>query len=54
MVVHLKLPTFKGAVDEDMERFWFVVDSMWTMQGVVSDTMKRAQLFLAFEERALD
>ena len=54
MAVHLKLPTFKGAVDEDMDRFWFVADSVWTAQGVVSDTVKRAQLSLAFEERALD
>lgn len=54
MATHLKLPTFKGAGDEDMERFWFVADSVWTAQGVVSDTAKRAQLSLAFKERALD
>ena len=30
MVVHLKLPTFKGATDEDMDRFWFVADLVWT------------------------
>lgn len=42
MAVHLKLPTFKGATDEDMECFWFVANSVWTAQGVVSDTVKRA------------
>ena len=28
MVVHLKLPTFKGVGDEDMDRFWFVENSV--------------------------
>ena len=37
-----------------MDRFWFVADSVWTAQNVASDTVKRAQLSLAFEERALD
>ena len=54
MAVHLKLPTFKGAADEDMDHFWFVADSIFTAQGVVSDTVKRAQLSLAFQDRALD
>ena len=54
MPVHLKLPTFKGTADEDIERFWFVVESVWVAQGVVGDTMKKAQLSLAFEGRALD
>ena len=52
--VHLRLPTFKGVGDEDMDRFWFVADSVWTVQNVTNDTVKRAQLSLAFEERALD
>ena len=26
MAAHLKLPTFKGVGDEDMDQFWFVVD----------------------------
>ena len=30
MAAHLKLPTFKGVGDEDMDRFWFVADSVWT------------------------
>ena len=37
-----------------MDRFWFVADSIWTAQNVASDTVKRAQMSLAFEERALD
>ena len=28
MSAHLKLPTFKGVGDEDMDRFWFVADSV--------------------------
>ena len=29
MAAHLKLPTFKGAGDEDMDRFWLVIESVW-------------------------
>ena len=54
MVANLKLPTFKGAGDEDMDRFWFVAESVWTTQNISSDSVKKAQLSLAFEERALD
>ena len=28
MDAHLKLPTFKGVGDEDMDRFWFVAESI--------------------------
>ena len=42
MATHLKLPTFKGVGDEDMDRFWFIADSIWTAQNVESDTIKRA------------
>ena len=54
MAVHLRLPTFKGVGDEDMDRFWFVADSVWTAQNVATDMMKRAQLPLAFEDRVVD
>ena len=54
MAAHLKLPTFKGVGDEDMDQFWFVTDSVWTEQNVTNDTVKRVQLSLAFEDRALD
>ena len=30
MATHMKLPTFKGVGDKDMDRFWFVVESIWT------------------------
>lgn len=42
MATHLKLPTFKGLGDEDMDWFWFIVESIWTVQNVVSDMVKRA------------
>ena len=42
MAAHLKLPTFKGVGDEDMDRFWFVADSVWTAKNVTNDTVKRA------------
>ena len=29
MNIHLKLPTFKGVADEDMDFFWFMADSVW-------------------------
>ena len=54
MATHLKLPTFNGMGDEDMDRFWFVTESVWMAQNVTSDVVKQAQLSLAFEERALD
>ena len=54
MAAHLKLPTFKGVGDDDMDRFWFVVDFVWTAKNVTNDMVKRAQLSLAFDERALD
>ena len=28
MAAHQRLPTFKGVGDEDMDRFWFVADSV--------------------------
>ena len=37
-----------------MDQFWFIADSVWTAQNLESDTVKRAQLSLAFEDRALD
>ena len=30
MATHMKLPTFKGVGDEDMDRFWFIAESVWT------------------------
>ena len=54
MATHMKFPTFKGVGDEDMEQFWFVAESVWIAQNVASDAVKRAQLSLAFEGRALD
>lgn len=49
MVVHMKLPTFKGARDEDMDQFWFVAESIWTAQNINNDVVKRAQLSIYFE-----
>ena len=40
MAENLKLPTFKGAGDEDMDRFWFVAESVWTTQNVLSDAIR--------------
>ena len=54
MVVHLRLPTLKEVGDKDMDRFWFVADSVWTAKNVANDMVKRAQLSLAFEDKALD
>ena len=54
MATHMKLPTFKGVGDEDMDRFWFVTESVWTAQNVAIDVVKRRKLSFAFEGRALD
>ena len=50
----MKLTSFKGVGDEDMHRFWFVTGSVWIAQNVVTDIVKRVQLSLVFEGRALD
>ena len=42
MVAHMKLPTFKGVGDEDMEQFWFVTETEWNAQNIASDVVKRA------------
>lgn len=52
--MYMKLPTFKGLGDEYMDRFWFVVESLWVAQNVATDAVNRAQLSLAFEGRSLD
>ena len=31
IAMHLKLPTFKGVGDDDMDQFWFIADSVWTV-----------------------
>lgn len=54
MDMHMKLPTFKGVGDEDMDRFWFVENAVWTMQNVNTDVVKRAQMVMAFEGNDLD
>ena len=54
MAVHMKLPTFKGVGGEDMDWFWFVANAVWTTQNFNTDAIKRAQLAMAFEGRALD
>ena len=54
VATHMKFPTFKGVGDEDMDQFWFVAESVWTMHNVASDAAKRAQLSLAFKGISLD
>lgn len=54
MTSQMKLPSFKDVGDEDMDRFWFIVGSVWTVQNVVTNSMKRAQLSLDFEGRTLE
>ena len=54
MAAHMKLPTFNGIGDEDMDRFWFIAESVWTAQNLASDVVKSAQLSLSFQGRALD
>ena len=39
MASHMKLPTFKGVGDKDMDWFWFVTESVWTIQNVVDDAV---------------
>ena len=54
MATHMKLPTFKGVGDEDMDQLQFVTESIWTAQNFNNDGIKRAQITIDFEGRALD
>ena len=40
MAANLKLPTFKGVGDEDMDMFWFFAKSVWMAQNITSDSVK--------------
>lgn len=50
----MNLPTFKGVADEDIERFCFVSSEVWNAQNFNTDDVKRAQMGMVFEGRALD
>ena len=50
----MKLPTFKGVGYEDTYMFWFVADPLCTAKNVNIDDVKREQLDMVVEGRALD
>ena len=54
MAAHMKLHTFKGVGDEDMDMFWFVANVVWTTQNFNTDVVKRAQLVMELEGHVLD
>jgi len=47
MVTVAKLPTFRRVGNEEPSRFWFVIKSVWDMQGIIDESIKKATLVSA-------
>ena len=53
MADDMKLPTFKGTGEEDLEYHWFLCEVVWTIKGINDDNIKLVQLVTTLRERAL-
>ena len=53
MVTSMKLPNFRGIVNEDTEHFWFVTEAVWQDHQVNNNDIKKVQLATAFQGREL-
>ena len=53
MASAIQLPIFKGAGSEDPEKFWFVSNSVWNVQRIMNDDIKKAVLVSTLQDRAL-
>lgn len=49
----IQLPMFKGVGAEDLEQFWFVLTSVWNVQQVTDDNIKKSILVSTLQDRAL-
>jgi len=49
----MKMPIFKGTGTKDPEQFWFVAGAVWIAQRIMNDSIKKAQLVTALQDRAL-
>jgi len=53
MASTIQLPIFKGAGSEDLEMFWFVLNSVWNTQQIMDDNIKKAVLVSTLQDRVL-
>lgn len=53
MMNFVKLPIFKGIVNEDPDQFWFVAKAIWEAQDIINNKMKKATLVSALQDCAL-
>ena len=52
--VDIKLPIFNGNGLEDPKKNWFVFESVWTVQLIQDENIKRAQMVMALRDRVLN
>ena len=45
---NIKLPLFQGNVTEDLEKYQFLSEVVWTLKQVQDDDIKKGQLEMAF------
>lgn len=53
MASSVKLPIFKGTGNDELGQFSFVIKSVWDVQGITNDKIKKATLVSALQDRAL-
>ena len=50
----VKLPLFHGNGTEDIEKYWFLCEVVWTIKKVQDEDIKKGQLETTFRGQALD
>jgi len=49
----VKLSIFKGIGSKDTDQLWFFANVVWTAQQIIDDSIKKAQLVTALQDRVL-
>ena len=50
---HIKLPLFNGNGLEDLEKHWFLCESIWTVQQVQNEVIMKEQIIITLRGHAL-
>lgn len=53
MVSDIQLPVLKGAGNEDLKKFWFLLNSIWNTQQIMDDNIKKAILVSTLQDWVL-
>ena len=53
MASAIQLPIFKGVGSEDLEKFWFGLNSVWKAQQITDDNIKKFVLVRTLHDRVL-